>query len=143
MKTLRSMSISRRLWLILVVAVAMLVVLGLLMLRQIHGDLYQAKAEKTRHVVQTAAGVLAYYQELEAAGALSREAAQQQALQVVRALRYDHDDYFWINDLGPKMIMHPANPSLTARTFRPFATPTVLPCSTRWSHWPASRAPGR
>ena len=59
MKTLRSMSISRRLWLILLVAVAMLVVLGLLMLRQIHGDLYQAKAEKTRHVVQTAAGVLA------------------------------------------------------------------------------------
>lgn len=81
MKTLRSMSISRRLWLILVVAVAMLVVLGLLMLRQIHGDLYQAKAEKTRHVVQTAAGVLAYYQGLEAAGTLSREAAQQQALQ--------------------------------------------------------------
>lgn len=112
MKTLRSMSISRRLWLILLVAVAMLVVLGLLMLRQIHGDLYQAKAEKTRHVVQTAAGVLAYYQELEAAGTLSREAAQQQALQVVRALRYDHDDYFWINDLGPKMIMHPANPKL-------------------------------
>lgn len=112
MKTLRSMSISRRLWLILLVAVAMLVVLGLLMLRQIHGDLYQAKAEKTRHVVQTAAGVLAYYQGLEAAGTLSREAAQQQALQVVRALRYDHDDYFWINDLGPKMIMHPANPKL-------------------------------
>jgi methyl-accepting chemotaxis protein len=40
-------------------------------------------------VVQTAAGVLAYYQGLEAAGTLSREAAQQQALQVVRALRYD------------------------------------------------------
>ena len=78
MKTLRSMSISRRLWLILLVAVAMLVVLGLLMLRQIHGDLYQAKAEKTRHVVQTAAGVLAYYQGLEAAGTLSRDAAQQQ-----------------------------------------------------------------
>ncbi|MBK5012227.1 methyl-accepting chemotaxis protein [Pseudomonas sp. S60] len=112
MKTLRSMSISSRLWLILLVSVAMLVVLGLLMLRQIHGDLYQAKAEKTRHVVQTAAGVLAYYQGLEAAGTLSREAAQQQALQVVRALRYDHDDYFWINDLGPKMVMHPTNPKL-------------------------------
>nr|WP_194790685.1 methyl-accepting chemotaxis protein [Pseudomonas sp. UFMG81] len=112
MKTLRSMSISRRLWLILVVAVAMLLVLGLLMLRQLHGDLYQAKAEKTRHVVQTAAGVLAYYQGLEAAGTLSREAAQQQALLVVRGLRYDQNDYFWINDLQPKMIMHPANPKL-------------------------------
>ncbi|MCG8291534.1 methyl-accepting chemotaxis protein [Pseudomonas entomophila] len=112
MKTLRSMSISRRLWLILLVAVAMLVVLGLLMLRQIHGDLYQAKAEKTRHVVQTAAGVLAYYQGLEAAGTLSREAAQQQALTVVRGLRYDQNDYFWINDLTPRMVMHPANPKL-------------------------------
>ncbi|KJK17127.1 methyl-accepting chemotaxis protein [Pseudomonas sp. 2(2015)] len=112
MKTLRSMSISRRLWLILVVAVVMLVTLGLLMLRQIHGDLYQAKAEKTRHVVETAAGVLAYYQTLEAAGTLSRDAAQQQALSAVRGLRYDQNDYFWINDLGPKMIMHPANPKL-------------------------------
>ncbi|BFO04222.1 methyl-accepting chemotaxis protein [Pseudomonas guariconensis] len=106
------MSISRRLSLILLVAVAMLVILGLLMLRQLHGDLYQAKAQKTQHVVQTAAGVLAYYQGLEAAGTLSREAAQQQALQVVRGLRYDKDDYFWINDLGPKMIMHPTNPKL-------------------------------
>ncbi|MGF6594490.1 methyl-accepting chemotaxis protein [Pseudomonas sp. 2835] len=112
MKTLRSMSISQRLWLILVVAVVMLVTLGLLMLRQIHGDLYQAKAEKTRHVVETAAGVLAYYQGLEAAGTLSRDAAQQQALSTVRGLRYDQNDYFWINDLGPKMIMHPTNPKL-------------------------------
>ncbi|MBF8776252.1 methyl-accepting chemotaxis protein [Pseudomonas fulva] len=112
MKTLRSMSISSRLWLILVVAIAMLLVLGLLMLRQIHGDLYQAKAEKTRHVVETATGVLKHFQQLEAAGTLSRDAAQQQALQVVRALRYDHEDYFWINDLTPRMIMHPANPKL-------------------------------
>jgi methyl-accepting chemotaxis protein len=46
MNSLRNMSISRRLWLILVVAVAMLLALGLLMLKQIHGDLYQAKARK-------------------------------------------------------------------------------------------------
>ncbi|MDR0280715.1 MAG: methyl-accepting chemotaxis protein [Paucimonas sp.] len=112
MKTLRTLSISRRLWLILVLAVAMLVTLGLLMLNQIHSDLYKAKAEKTRHVVETAAGVLAYYQGLEAAGSLGREAAQQQALNAVRGLRYDKNDYFWINDLGPKMIMHPTNPKL-------------------------------
>ncbi|MEE1924403.1 methyl-accepting chemotaxis protein [Pseudomonas sp. 148P] len=112
MKTLRSMSISRRLWLILVLAVAMLLTLGLLMLNQIHNDLYKAKAEKTRHVVETAAGVLAYYQGLEAAGSLTRDAAQQQAIAAVRGLRYASNDYFWINDLGPKMVMHPANPKL-------------------------------
>jgi len=106
------MSISRRLWLILVLAVAMLLTLGLLMLNQIHSDLYRAKAEKTRHVVETAAGVLTYYQSLEAAGSLTREAAQQQAIAAVRGLRYASNDYFWINDLGPKMVMHPTNPKL-------------------------------
>ncbi|MDP0919836.1 hypothetical protein Q6272_32865, partial [Klebsiella pneumoniae] len=56
MNSLRSMSISRRLWLILIVAVLMLLALGLLMLKQIHGDLYQAKRQQTQHVVQTASG---------------------------------------------------------------------------------------
>ena len=112
MNSLRKMSISQRLWLILIVAVLTLVTLGVMMLKQIHGDLYQAKAQKTQHVVQTAAGVLTYYQGLEAAGSMSREQAQKQALQVIRGLRYNQNDYFWINDLTPVMIMHPANPKL-------------------------------
>lgn len=60
MNSLRSVSISRRLWLILVVSIVMLFTLGALMLKQIHSDLYQAKVQKTQHVVQTASGVLTY-----------------------------------------------------------------------------------
>ncbi|MCR4538362.1 methyl-accepting chemotaxis protein [Pseudomonas sp. 18.1.10] len=123
MNSLRSMSISRRLWLILIVAVLMLLTLGLLMLKQIHGDLYQAKRQQTQHVVQTASGVLAYYQNLEKTGALTRDAAQKQALSVVRGLRYDHDDYFWINDLTPLMIMHPANPKLDGQNLSAIRDP--------------------
>ena len=123
MNSLRSMSISRRLWLILIVAVLMLLTLGLLMLKQIHGDLYQAKRQQTQHVVQTASGVLAYYQNLEKTGALTRDAAQKQALSVVRGLRYDHDDYFWINDLTPVMIMHPANPKLDGQNLSAIRDP--------------------
>ncbi|MCF5142662.1 HAMP domain-containing protein [Pseudomonas sp. PA-6-1D] len=123
MNSLRSMSISRRLWLILIVAVLMLLTLGLLMLKQIHGDLYQAKRQQTQHVVQTASGVLAYYQNLEKTGVLTREAAQQQALSAVRGLRYDHDDYFWINDLTPVMIMHAANPKLDGQNLSAIRDP--------------------
>ncbi|RQO44153.1 methyl-accepting chemotaxis protein [Pseudomonas sp. KBW05] len=123
MNSLRSMSISRRLWLILIVAVLMLLTLGLLMLKQIHGDLYQAKRQQTQHVVQTASGVLAYYQNLEKTGTLTRDAAQKQALSVVRGLRYDHDDYFWINDLTPVMIMHPANPKLDGQNLSAIRDP--------------------
>ncbi len=115
MNSLRSISISRRLWLILLLAVLMLLSLGLLMLSQIHADLYQAKAEKTRHVVQTAKGVLDYYHGLETAGTLDRASAQKQALSTIHALRYGQDDYFWVNDLKPVMLMHPTNPRLDGK----------------------------
>ncbi|MDF3200616.1 methyl-accepting chemotaxis protein [Pseudomonas sp. 1912-s] len=123
MNSLRSMSISRRLWLILIVAVLMLLTLGLLMLKQIHGDLYLAKSEQTQRVVQTANGILTYYHNLETSGVLTREAAQKQALSVVRGLRYGHDDYFWINDLTPVMIMHAANPKLDGQNLSAIRDP--------------------
>ncbi|MCL6702312.1 methyl-accepting chemotaxis protein [Pseudomonas sp. T1.Ur] len=123
MNSLRSVSISRRLWLILIVAVVMLFTLGALMLNQIHSDLYQAKVQKTQHVVQTASGVLTYYHGLETAGTLTREAAQKQALSAVRGLRYNQTDYFWINDLTPVMVMHPANPKLEGQNLSAIRDP--------------------
>ena len=123
MNSLRSMSISRRLWLILVVAVVMLLTLGVLMLKQIHDDLYYAKAQKTQHVVQTASGILSYYHGLETAGTLTREAAQKQALNAVRGLRYDQNEYFWINDLTPVMIMHPVNQKLDGQNLSAIRDP--------------------
>jgi methyl-accepting chemotaxis protein len=112
---MRSLSISRRLWLILIVSVLMLFILAAAMLKQVHTDLYAAKAEKTMHVVQSASGILAYYHGLETAGTLSREAAQKQALDTIRGLRYNKDDYYWINDMRPVMIMHPMNAKLNGQ----------------------------
>ncbi|WP_397445092.1 methyl-accepting chemotaxis protein [Pseudomonas chlororaphis] len=123
MNSLRRMSISRRLWLILIVAVLMLLTLGMLMLKQIRDDLYQAKAQKTQHVVQTANGVLAYFQGLESAGSLDRATAQKQALSAIRGLRYDQSDYFWINDLTPVMVMHPTNPKLDGQNLAAIRDP--------------------
>ncbi|AZD29634.1 methyl-accepting chemotaxis protein [Pseudomonas chlororaphis] len=123
MNSLRRMSISRRLWLILIVAVLMLLTLGMLMLKQINEDLYQAKAQKTQHVVQTANGVLAYFQGLESAGSLDRATAQKQALSAIRNLRYDQSDYFWINDLTPVMVMHPTNPKLDGQNLAAIRDP--------------------
>ncbi|HEX8591852.1 MAG TPA: methyl-accepting chemotaxis protein [Pseudomonas sp.] len=110
--TMRNVSISRRLWLILIVSVLMLCTLTAAMLRQVHIDLYDAKAQKTMHVVQTASGILEYYHGLETAGTLSKELAQEQALNAIRSLRYNQSDYFWINDLRPVMIMHPVSVKL-------------------------------
>lgn len=88
MNHLRSLPISRRLWLILALALLTLILQGAYMLRQIHSDLYLAKSEKTEHVVQSVAGILKYFHDLESAGSLDREQAQKQAMEVIRGLRY-------------------------------------------------------
>ena len=123
MNNLRSLPINRRLWLILVVAIVMLIIQGALLLKQIEADLYAAKSEKTQHVVQSAAGILQHYHALEAAGGISREAAQKQAAEIIRNLRYDGQEYFWINDQTPVMVMHPTNPKLEGQNLSGFKDP--------------------
>ncbi len=112
MNLLRKYPISKRLWLIPVVATLMLFVLGMLMIQQVREDLYKGKQEMTRNVVETAAGIFDHYHRLETGGQMTTEQAQHAALEQVRTLRYRQSDYFWINDLGPTMIMHPMQPKL-------------------------------
>ncbi|APU30456.1 methyl-accepting chemotaxis protein [Ectopseudomonas chengduensis] len=123
MNSLRSLPISRRLWLILALAILTLILQGAYMLRQIHIDLYAGKSEKTEHVVQSAAGILKHFHSLESAGSLSREEAQKQAMEVVRGLRYDGQEYFWINDQTPVMLMHPMNAKLEGQNLSGFKDP--------------------
>ncbi|PTS83939.1 methyl-accepting chemotaxis protein [Pseudomonas sp. HMWF032] len=123
MNSLRSLPINRRLWLILAVAIIMLVIQGGLLLKQIHTDLHAAKSEKTQHVVQSAAGILKFFQDQEAAGSLSREQAQKQAMEAIRSMRYAGQEYFWINDQTPTMIMHPTNPKLEGQNLSGFKDP--------------------
>ena len=123
MNNLRSLPINRRLWLILVVAIVMLIIQGALLLKQIEADLYAAKSEKTQHVVQSAAGILQHYHALEAAGGITREEAQKQAAEIIRNLRYDGQEYFWINDQTPVMVMHPTNPKLEGQNLSGFKDP--------------------
>lgn len=112
MNLLRNFPISKRLWLIPTVAVAMLFILGLLMIQQVRTDLYKGKQVMTQNIVETATGVLGYYQQLEASGSLTTAEAQKAAMNQIRVLRYGHNDYFWINDMSPTMLMHPMRPEL-------------------------------
>lgn len=124
MNLLRNFPISKRLWLIPVVAVAMLFILGLLMIQQVRSDLYHGKQDMTRNLVETAAGILDFYQRLEANGTMSTAEAQQAAMAQVRTLRYSEKDYFWINDLAPTMLMHPIQPALEGKDLSQTKDPT-------------------
>ena len=46
---------------------------------------------------------------------LARAQAQALALQAIRPLRYDAQEYFWINDMHPRVVMHPIKPELNGK----------------------------
>ena len=86
--------------------------------------LYQEKELKTRHLVETAASAVGYYVAQAEAGKLTPAQAQAQAKEAVKALRYESKDYFWINDMHPRMIMHPFSADLNGKDLSDFKDPT-------------------
>jgi len=86
-------------------------------------NIYDSEFTKTQHLVQTASSALKFYVDQSLSGAVSVEAAQENAKQAIQAFRYDGDDYFWINDLKPRMIMHPMQPQLDGEDLSDFKDP--------------------
>ncbi|MBM9615610.1 methyl-accepting chemotaxis protein [Desulfobulbus rhabdoformis] len=48
---------------------------------------------------------------------------QRLAAQAVAAMRYNENDYLWINDMTPKMVMHPFKPALNGKNLASFKDP--------------------
>lgn len=112
MPSLRNIPISRRLWLILLASMLMLLALVTLMLQSSYSHLYMAKVQQTRNAVENTLGVFSYFQGLEQAHKLTREQAQEQAREMVRGMRFAGQEYFFIENLQPVMIMMPVNTKL-------------------------------
>jgi len=86
-------------------------------------NLYREKATGTRHAVEVAYGVMEYYGKLAETGQMPEAAAQTAAAAAVQALRYGRNEYFWINDFHPRVVMHPINASLVGRDVSTYADP--------------------
>lgn len=93
---------------------ALLTVTGVLVQSQ-YRQLMEDRQIKTRHVVEVAYGVIESFQTQEKKGELDRATAQKEAIRVLRTLRYQESEYFWINDHTPRMIMHPIKPELDGK----------------------------
>jgi methyl-accepting chemotaxis protein len=74
-------------------------------------ELTALKMEYLKSQVQTATSLL---EAVAKDAGLSPEAKQKQVFDLVKALRYgpEDKDYFWINDLHPRMVMHPYKPEM-------------------------------
>jgi methyl-accepting chemotaxis protein len=85
--------------------------------------LYEDRRTKTRHLVEVGYGVAAEYAKQAKEGKIPEAEAKKRALDVIRALRYEKSDYFWINDMSPTMVMHPIKPELDGKDLSGFKDP--------------------
>ena len=77
--------------------------------------IYNEKTLATKHVVEVAYTLFAEYDTRAQKGEFSLGEAQKRAVLQVQNLRYEEKEYFWINDLQPRMIMHPYKPELNGQ----------------------------
>jgi len=99
-------------------AVTIILVGGLLclyLLPLFEAKLMNEKQAATQNVVQVAFTLITEYEARVKSGEFNREEAQNRAAKRIASLRYGKDDYFWINDFGPKMVMHPFKPELNGK----------------------------
>ena len=86
----------------------------------------RAHQDATRTHVEVVHGILAWAHGEETAGRLSREQAQRAALGAIAGLRYDGTEYFWINDMQPRVVMHPTKPELNGQDVSGLKDPNGL-----------------
>ncbi|WP_135469520.1 methyl-accepting chemotaxis protein [Crenalkalicoccus roseus] len=74
-------------------------------------------------ITDSALAIAAHYEAEERAGRQTREAAQRAAIEAIRAIRYRGEEYLWINDMAPRMVMHPFRPDLEGKDLSDFKDP--------------------
>ena len=116
MQFLRNFSIFQRLLMILGVVTLGLILLSLSSLPQQFSSLEQQQYEKTKNLVENTFGIIEHFYNLQKDGQLSEAQAKQAALDTISKLRYDTDNYYWINDYSPSMVMHPMKPQLVGKS---------------------------
>jgi methyl-accepting chemotaxis protein len=96
-----------------------LVMIGVLLyvLPVTKNKLTEDKVNNVTNVVQIAYKLIAEYDSRAAKGEFSLEEAQKRAKDRIRNFRFgkDGEDYLWLNDLEPKVIMHPLRPELEGK----------------------------
>ena len=108
---------SLKLKFILVVVIASLGLMSLagMWLKSEHSELLSERMQKSKSLVEIPYSILLAQHRLEVEGKLSRAEAQKRALAAIRSLRYEGENYFWINDTHPTMVMHPIKPELDGK----------------------------
>src|SRR5690348_12714675 len=85
-------------------AIGSLLVIGYLVAQETRQNLYEQKKADIRHVVETAASIVADLDRRATAGEMTREQAQAEAKKILRSIRYAGKEYMFVYDYAGALV---------------------------------------
>ena len=115
----------------LVALIATMIGVQCLVIPLLGSRIMDGRKAATRKSVEVAYGFIAGYDQEVKAGRMPLAMAQTAAANAIRSLRYGGKEYFWVNDLTPRMVVHPTKPELDGKDLTDFRladlkTPTLV-----------------
>lgn len=97
--------------------------IGLYLLPKVNTIIEDRSVEKLQNLVDMPYGIVEKYYKAFETGTLSEGNAKAMALSEIKTLRYSGENYFWINDYQPVMVMHPIKPEMDGQDMKTYADP--------------------
>jgi methyl-accepting chemotaxis protein len=123
---LSSLTIAKKLGLLTLITGIGIIAVAAAFLQSERRLIAEERGRAVREAVEVGAGVVARYEQLAASGALPEAQARREALEALRGLRYDGQEYFFVTDMQPRILMHPTSPRLEGQEAGGIADPNGL-----------------
>ena len=117
------MTVGRKIYALICLSFIGLLGITFLGSRELASSLTQQKQIELQHLGEVALGIVKEEHAAAQKGDVSAADAQKRAMARVAALRYGSNDYYWINDMHPKMVMHPIKPEMNGNDLSAYKDP--------------------
>jgi len=117
------MTVGRKIYALICLSFIGLLGVTFLESRELASSLEQQKQIELRHLGDLALGIIKEEHAAAQKGGVSDADAQKRAMARIGALRYGNNDYYWINDMHPKMVMHPIRPEMNGNDLSSYKDP--------------------
>lgn len=117
---MENLNLKTKMWILIGLLVAANLGLVFWMTDNLYRSLLKEKEWSARNGVESILGIAIHYHAMEKSGKLTREEAQKQVMDIVNDIRYQGDNYYWISDYQPVMIVNPFRPELVGKDMGEF-----------------------
>jgi methyl-accepting chemotaxis protein len=117
------MTVSRKIYALIGLSFVGLLGIALLDSSELGSGLKQQKQIELQHLAELALGIVKEEHAAAQKGDIAVADAQKRALTRVAALRYGNNDYFWVNDMRPHMVMHSLKPEMNGNDLSTYKDP--------------------